>query len=150
MVEHAGEEHVEKGRAKDTALLDTVAGFEGLRHLSSGQHLPGRVVMNVSDEVDEFVWAPELWQDNPEGFPVDRVEGLGEVNKGSIVQSMQVHVFFKAFLLHLPHDEDHGNCTAVWASSALFFWVGCLRRLGKQDNWMPGTFPAMERRKIPL
>ena len=59
--------------------------------------------MKLLEDGEELGGAAEFEHDFPEALPADCVEGLCEVDKGSI----KAHVLFPAFFLDLPQDENH-------------------------------------------
>ena len=86
------------------------------------------VVVELANQVHELSRAPQLGQNHPKGFSVDRVEGFRQVYE----DGNEVHILFDALLLHLVYREDHVGGAAVWTESTLGFRQVFLRDVGDE------------------
>ncbi len=71
--------------------------------------------MKELDQCEEFCWATELAEDHPQCIPVHFFERLRQVYEDNV----ETQVLLKAFFLHLPHREGHGDGAAIWSEATL-------------------------------
>ena len=74
--------------------------------------------MKLTHDCDKLAGTAKLPHDLPESFQADRVERLGQVNKG---QRIEITVLYNALLLELADGKYHVSGSSTCAESALAF-----------------------------
>ena len=68
-------------------------------------------------QCSELAWVSKFVQDDPQGFSVDCIERLGQVNEYTI----DVHLLCDALLLYLSYSNYHACGVAARSESTLCF-----------------------------
>jgi len=79
--EHHAEDDAEQSWCQVTTLFHAVGDGKGFREVAVQCDLSALVFVQLSDHAEEFGWAIETLQDQPESLPAHSVERFGHVDK---------------------------------------------------------------------
>jgi hypothetical protein len=81
--------------------------------------------MELSHDCDEIAGAAKLLHDFPQAFSADRIESLGQIDKGH----EEVAVLLLALFLKLAGSKYHVNGATFSTKAALTFWEESLLKV---------------------
>ena len=112
-------ERFEQDWSEHTALLRAAGDAEWGCSDSAVENWADHTIMEKANDVDQLPGASHLPKDEPESFPIDRIECFSKVYENGI----KVQLLLDAFLLDLPQRIDHVDGASARSKTAL-----CLRQ----------------------
>ena len=85
--------------------------------------------MEGANDADEFIWASDLVEYQPETALVDGVKGLGQIDENHV----EVTMLFSTLFLRLSSCKDHVRDTSASPEATLTLWYDGILEPVKQD-----------------